>query len=65
MPMPYLQEVPFSGMPIHLSLSHKTSQEKLKASNSRLPKAKSKENPPVGSLPALQKSPIAQAAAKQ
>lgn len=57
--MPYLQEVPFACGPVHQSVSYKASHEKLKSSNSRLPKAKSRENAPLSSLPMLKKSTVA------
>ena len=57
--MPYLQEVPFAGLAVHLPVNSKAPQEKLKSSNPRLPKAKSREHEPQGSLPMLKKGAAA------
>lgn len=62
--MPYLQEVPFAAVPVHQSVSYKASQDKLKTSSTRLPKAKSREHAPLSSLPMLKKGAAA-ADAKQ
>ena len=57
--MPYLQEVPFSSLPVHQSVNFKATQEKMKSSNTRLAKAKSRENAPLSSLPMLKKAAMA------
>lgn len=54
--MPYLQDVPLSQVLVHQSVSYKASNEKLKGSNTRLPKAKNRENAPLSSLPMLKKA---------
>lgn len=51
--MPYLQEVPFANISVHQSVNYKAAQEKMKASNNRLAKAKSRENAALSSLPML------------
>ena len=54
--MPYLQDVPLSQVLVHQSVSYKASNEKLKGSNGRLPKAKNRDNAPLSSLPMLKKA---------